>query len=149
MPDRTTSRIVIGAPRPRVMSVIADFARYPEWATGIRSAEVVSAGADGRAAAVRFSLDAGVIRDSYLLSYSWEDDTRVSWDLAEPATVISEMSGAYLLADRPDGTEVSYQLAVGLRVPMPGLFRRRAEKTIIDTALRGLKARAEAGDDDG
>jgi hypothetical protein len=133
MPDRTTSRIVIGAPRPRVMSVIADFARYPEWATGIRSAEVVSAGADGRAAAVRFSLDAGVIRDSYLLSYSWEDDTRVSWDLA----------------DRPDGTEVSYQLAVGLRVPMPGLFRRRAEKTIIDTALRGLKARAEAGDDDG
>ena len=46
------------------MGVIADFAAYPDWATGVRSAEIVEAGPDGRAAAVRFELDAGVIKDT-------------------------------------------------------------------------------------
>jgi len=34
-------------------------------------------------------------------------------------------------------------------MPLPGLIRRRAEKTIIDTALRGLKTRAESGSSTG
>ena len=31
-----------------------------------------------------------------------------------------------------------------VRVPLPGMLKRRAEKVIIDTALKGLKARVEA-----
>jgi hypothetical protein len=142
MADRTTSSIVIGMPRKEIMAVIADFAAYPEWATGVRGAEVLSS-ADGRAATVRFTLDAGMIKDSYVLGYDWDGDARVHWNLAEPGSVISEMSGGYELADRGDGTEVTYELAVGIRVPMPGIFKRRAEKTIVDTALEGLKSRAE------
>jgi hypothetical protein len=34
-------------------------------------------------------------------------------------------------------------------VPMIGMFKRRAEKTIIETALKGLKSRAEAVQDAG
>jgi carbon monoxide dehydrogenase subunit G len=142
MADRTTSSIVIGVPRNNVMAVIADFAAYPQWATGVRGAEVLSS-AGGRAATVRFTLDAGVIKDSYVLGYDWDGDARVHWDLAEPGSVISEMSGAYELTDSGDGTEVTYELAVGIKVPMPGILKRRAEKTIIDTALKGLKSRAE------
>jgi Polyketide cyclase / dehydrase and lipid transport len=142
MADRTTSSIVIGMPRKEIMAVIADFAAYPQWATGVRSAEVLSS-ADGRAATVRFTLDAGVIKDSYVLGYDWDGDAGVHWNLAQPGSVISEMSGGYELADRGDGTEVTYELAVGIRVPMPGMLKRRAEKTIIDTALKGLKSRAE------
>ena len=41
-------------------------------------------------------------------------------------------------------------LAVGLRVPMIGMVRRRAEKVIIDTALKGLRDRVQkAGKDRG
>jgi hypothetical protein len=58
--------------------------------------------------------------------------------------MVTEMSGAYLLADDGAGTLVSYELSVGTRVPMIGMLKRRAEKTIIDTALRGLKSRAES-----
>ena len=126
------------------MSVIAEFAAYPEWATGVRSAEVLDSGADGRARRVRFGLDAGIIKDSYVLGYDWDGDAQVRWELAEQGSMISEMSGRYLLADRDDGTEVTYDLAVGIRVPMIGMLKRRAEKTIIDTALKGLKSRAEA-----
>ena len=42
MADKTTSSIVIGVPRKDVMAVIADFAAYPEWATGVRRREVLS-----------------------------------------------------------------------------------------------------------
>jgi Polyketide cyclase / dehydrase and lipid transport len=143
MADKTTSSIVIRVPRKDVMAVIADFAAYPEWATGVRGAEVLSLDGE-RASAVRFTLDAGVIKDSYVLGYDWDDDARVRWNLTEAGSVVSEMAGGYELAERGDGTEVTYDLAVGIKVPMPGLLKRRAEKTIIDTALKGLKARAEA-----
>jgi hypothetical protein len=53
------------------------------------------------------------------------------------------MSGGYYLAEATGQTTVTYELAVEVRVPMPGMLKRRAEKTIIDTALKGLKTRAE------
>jgi hypothetical protein len=135
----------VAADPATVMGVIADFGAYPEWATGVRSAEVLQAGADGRPQRVRFRLDAGVIKDSYVLAYEWDGDAAVSWQLAEPGSMVTDMSGAYRLASSGGGTNVSYELAVGTRVPLPGLIRRRAERTIIDAALKGLKARVESG----
>src|SRR6516162_8310265 len=143
MAASTNSRIMISAPREAVMAVIADFAAYPQWASAVRAAEVLGEKAAGRASRVRFTLDAGVIKDTYVLGYDWDGDAGVRWHLAEPGSVISGMSGGYALAERAGATEAVYDLAVDLRVPMPGLLKRRAEKTIIDTALKGLKNRAE------
>lgn len=145
MADRTSSTITVAADPAAVMAVIADFGAYPDWATGVRAAEVVEAGPDGRPRLVRFVLDAGMIRDSYVLAYEWDSTTAVRWQLAEAGSMVTEMSGAYLLAGEDGATRVSYELAVGTRVPLPGLIRRRAEKTIVDTALRGLRSRVEAG----
>jgi hypothetical protein len=144
MADRTSSNIVTSAPRSAVMAVIADFGAYPDWATGVRSAEVVEPGPGGLPGRVRFTLDAGVIRDSYVLAYQWDAESKVSWELAQAGNMVTEMSGAYLLADEGSGTRVSYELTVGTRMPMIGMLKRRAEKTIIETALKGLKKRAEA-----
>src|SRR6516165_4074327 len=126
MAARTSSRIVIAAPRADVMAVIADFAAYPEWASAVRSAEVIGRDGGGRASQVRFVLDAGVIKDSYVLSYDWNGDLAVRWDLAEPGSVITALSGGYLLADADAGTKVTYDLAVDVRIPMPGMLKRRA-----------------------
>ena len=41
------------------------------------------------------------------------------------------------------GTTVTYTLAVDVNMPMIGMFKRKAEKTIIDGALKGLKKRVE------
>jgi len=147
MADTTTSSITVAVPRASVMAVIADFAAYPEWATGVRAAQIVEQSGDGRASRVRFTLDAGPVKDRFVLRYQWDDDARVRWDFdpAEPGTVISELSGGYLLADHGSGTDVTYDLTIGVRIPMPGMLKRRAEKAIIDTALKGLKERAENG----
>jgi hypothetical protein len=147
----TISRISIRSARADVMAVIADFPAYPQWASAVRSAQVVEQGEAGRARRVRFDLDAGMFRDSYVLGYSWDGDDGVRWDLSEPGSVISGMAGGYALADRGTGgiggeeTEVVYDLSVDVRIPMPGLLKRRAEKVIIDTALKGLKSRVEGG----
>lgn len=143
MADRTSASITVATERSAVMGIIADFESYPDWATGVRSAEVLST-SNGRPERVRFGLDAGMIRDSYVLAYEWDGDSAVRWHLAEPGSMVTEMSGAYVLADDGPDTTVSYELAVGTRVPMIGILRRRAEKTIIETALKGLKSRAES-----
>jgi carbon monoxide dehydrogenase subunit G len=149
MAASTTSSITIAAPPARVMAVIADFAAYPQWVPAVRSAEVVSGGPGDRASQVRFRLDAGVVKDTYVLGYDWDGDAGVRWHLAEQGSVISTMDGAYRLAGQDGATEVTYELTVDLRVPMLGMLKRRAEKMIIDTALKGLKNRAEGAGGEG
>lgn len=145
MAERTSSSIAVDAAPPDVMAVIADFGHYPEWADGIKESEVVATGADGLPAEVRFTLDAAVIRDTYTLGYTWTGERSVAWDLVQPGTIVSGMSGSYRLTADGPRTQVVYELAVDVKIPMPGLLRRRAEKTIIGTALRGLKDRVESG----
>src|SRR5487761_594257 len=50
MGSRTASSITVAAPKTDVMAVIADFAEYPQWATALKSAEVLETGPGGRAA---------------------------------------------------------------------------------------------------
>ncbi|MEU7836387.1 MULTISPECIES: SRPBCC family protein [unclassified Nonomuraea] len=143
MADRTTSSITVGADRAAVMAVIADFAAYPEWAGQVKEAEVLSTGADGRPETVRFVLDAGVISDAYTLGYTWQDDESVRWQVVEPGKMLAELAGSYQLAETGTGTEVTYELSADLKVPMIGMIKRKAEKVIVDTALKGLKKRVE------
>jgi ribosome-associated toxin RatA of RatAB toxin-antitoxin module len=149
MADRTESSIVVDADPGDVLDVIADFDAYPHWTGAVRKTEVLAEDEGGWAEQVRFTLDAGAIRDTYVLEYEWdvdEDGTgTVTWTLVE-ASVLKAMDGSYRLRDAPGkrgSTEVTYTLAVDLHMPMLGMLRRKAEKAIIDTALHELKKRVE------
>lgn len=127
------------------MAVIARFEAYPEWTNAVKQVEVLSKAADGRAEQVRFTLDAGPIKDVYTLEYEWDpDDLKVSWILVKGQMQKSQ-EGSYALAPRGGGTEVTYRLSVQPAVPLLGLLRRKAEKVIMDTALKELKRRVESG----
>jgi hypothetical protein len=146
MADRTSSSIVIAAGRAEIMTIIADFPAYPTWAEGIKTADVVAEGKGGRADQVRFTLEAGPIKDTYVLAYDWDGDDAVRWNLAVPGTMLSGMTGSYSLDDEAaDGaaTRVTYELTVDIKIPMIGMFKRKAEKIIIDAALKGLKRHVE------
>jgi ribosome-associated toxin RatA of RatAB toxin-antitoxin module len=143
MAEQTTSSIVIDATAAEVMAVIADFPAYPDWAQGMKKAEVVEEGADGRADQVHFELEATPIKDSYTLAYQWKGDSSVTWKLVD-GKMLKAMEGAYLLRPSGAATEVTYRLSVDLSIPMIGMLRRKAEKVIIDTALKGLKKRVES-----
>ena len=145
MADESTQTITIAAPASDVLGVIADFEAYPEWADSITSAQVLTHDDDGNPEQVRFTLDAGPVKDTYVLAYDW-DDQGVSWDLVS-GQMQRTNRGRYQLDEQagPAGsTEVTYTLSVELAVPLPGMLKRRAEKKIMDQALSGLKRRVEA-----
>ncbi|MDQ4111001.1 SRPBCC family protein [Nocardioides sp. NPDC087217] len=142
MADQTTSTIVIEAAPSAVMAVIADFKSYPAWAKGMQEVSVLETGVDGRAEEVRFVLDVAPIKDEYTLAYDWDDDRQVTWSLVK-GNLLRSMDGAYVLRDLGGRTEVTYRLALDLSIPLIGMLKRKGEKVLIDTALRGLKQRVE------
>ena len=139
--DQTSASIDIDASPAQVMAVIADFEHYPEWVDSMKSAEVLTSSA-GKAETVRMVLDHPLVKDDYVLAYQWQPST-VSWHLVE-GTLLKAMDGSYVLEQRGAATTVTYTLAVDVNLPMIGMFRRKAEKTIIDGALKGLKRRVES-----
>lgn len=144
MAAQTTSSITIAAPAAEVMAVIADLEAYPEWTASMREVQVLSTGADGRPQQARFVLDAGPIKDTYTLAYEWHGDGEVRWSLVE-GSLIKALEGSYQLSEADGRTDVTYQLSVDVSIPMLGLMKRKAEKVIIDTALKELKKRVESG----
>jgi ribosome-associated toxin RatA of RatAB toxin-antitoxin module len=143
MPDQSTQSIVINADPQAIMDVIADFSAYPQWALAVKKAEVVVAGDDDRAERVRFSLDAGLIKDEYVLDYVWSvDGLTVAWELVE-GQLQKAQHGSYVLKPFGAATTVTYSLTVDLAIPMIGMLKRKAEKVIMDTALKELKRRVE------
>ena len=141
MADQTSASIDIDASPAEVMAVIADFEHYPEWVDSMTSAEVLTR-ANGKAETVRMVLDHPLVSDDYVLAYQWQPDL-VSWKLVE-GKLLKAMDGSYALTARSGGTRVTYTLAVDVNLPMIGLFKRKAEKTIIEGALSGLKRRVES-----
>lgn len=143
MADSSTQSLIMNAAPAAIMDVIADFAAYPAWTGAVKNVEVTEPGKGTRAKRVRFGLDAGLIKDTYELEYNWAGDgLSVTWEL-----VVGQMQkaqhGSYVLRAAADGTEVTYSLTVQLNVPLVGPLRRKAERTIMDTALKELRKRVE------
>lgn len=147
MADTTRSTITIDAPPSEIIDVIADLEAYPEWVKDMKHVEILSEDGDGWPDRARFTLDAGPIKDTYSLDYTWEVDEdglgAVSWTLVE-ATILKAMDGTYTLEQVGEGqTHVIYDLAVDINIPMLGMIKRKAAKVITDTALKELKKRCE------
>ncbi|KID28016.1 SRPBCC family protein [Prauserella rugosa] len=145
MADQSTQSIEVDAAPERIMAVIADLPAYPEWAKAVQETEVLETDERGRASQVRFTLDSGPVKDVYTLEYDWADDgLSVSWHLVK-GQMQKAQNGRYAL-EPLDGerTRVTYTLSVELALPMIGMLRRKAEKMIMDTALKELKKRVEA-----
>jgi hypothetical protein len=143
MAEQSTQSIVIAAEPAAIMAVIADFDNYPVWTGSVKKAEVLATGSGGRAERVAFTLDAGLVRDQYELSYVWSADERVDWELVQ-GQMMRAQTGSYVLTPQGKGTEVTYTLSVDLAIPMLGLLKRKAERIVMDTALKELKKRVES-----
>lgn len=141
MADQTRDSIEIAASPDEVMTVIADVASYPEWVSAMKQVDVLTSHPDGKPDHVKVNLEHSVVSDVYTLAYRWQTDS-VSWHLVE-GQLLKAMDGSYELVPSAKGTKVTYALSVDVRMPMIGMFRRKAEKTIIDGALKDLKQRVE------
>ena len=88
--EKTTQTIHIEADPGTVMEVIADIDSYPEWISEYKEAEVLERGDDGYPKTVRFVMDAGVIKDTMVMSYQWPaDHNSLSWTLVSSSLLRS------------------------------------------------------------
>lgn len=143
MADRVTEQTVIAADPEIVRDVLLDFPRYPEWATDLKSVEVLRTDEQGRGLEVRFRAAAMGRSTSYVLRYDHGDPNRIAWKLVE-GDVTRKLDGHYQLTPDPSGTRIDYVLEAKLKLPLPGFVKNRAQGRIMNAALVDLKARAEA-----
>jgi len=145
MSDSSSSTISIDAPLASVTEALFALEKYPEWSTSIKSAEAMARDDQGRITKVKMSIDAGMMKDRVILDYDWSGaPTRLSFSL-DDADLLTGMDGSYTIKSiDEDTTEVTYELAVSLSMPIPAMMRQKAEKATIDAALAQLKATLEA-----
>jgi hypothetical protein len=148
MADQTTQRMTIAAPPDRVWGVLVDFERYHQWAPDLKEAVVVSRDAEDRGTEVTFRAAAMGRSTNYTLAYDYSSaPRRLSWRLVH-GDIMRRLDGAYVLdavPGDPHATDVTYDLAVELVLPLPGFVKRRAEARIIHTALEELRDYLESG----
>lgn len=146
MEDSVVERMIIRSSPEHCYGVLIDFPSYPEWAADIKAVSVDERDSEGRATLVTFRAAAFGRSTSYTLRYDYaESPQRLSW-VQVGGDLTRRLDGCYVIEASGEGdSEVSYQLTVELRVPLPGFVKRRAEGRITVTALRELKARVEAG----
>ena len=143
MSSATTSTVSITASADEVRAVIFDLASYPSWSTSFKSVTVLESDGQGRPTQVSMSVDAGALKDKPTLNYDWSAyPDRLDFSL-EDADLLTQMSGAYIVKDNGDETEVSFELTVALSMPVPDIMRTKAEKSTIDLALKQLKGKLE------
>ena len=144
MSDISTSTVTVEAPADQVVAVLSDLPSYPSWSTSIKSVNVISKDDQGRATQVQVSVDAGALKDKPTLNYDWSKaPARIEFSL-EDADLLTEMTGAYIIKDNGDDTtDVTYELTVGLSMPVPAMMRQKAEKSTIDLALKQIKEKLE------
>lgn len=145
MSDSSSSTISIDAPIASVTEALFALEKYPEWSNSIKSAEAMARDDQGRITKVKMSIDAGMMKDRVILDYDWSGaPTHLSFSL-DDADLLTGMDGSYTIKSiDEDTTEVTYELAVSLSMPIPAMMRQKAEKATIDAALAQLKATLEA-----
>lgn len=143
MSETSSSTIAISASADEVRAVLFDIANYPLWSTSFKAVNVLVSDGQGRPTQVNLTVDAGALKDKPTLNYDWAGyPDRVDFSL-EDADLLTEMSGAYIVKDNGDETEVTFELTVALSMPVPPTMRIKAEKSTIDLALKQLKEKLE------
>ncbi|MEM9041429.1 MAG: SRPBCC family protein [Actinomycetota bacterium] len=144
MAETATETITIDATPDEVWAVAVDLERYPEWAHDIKAVTIHSTDDHGRPSEVEFRASALGRSTHYTLQYRYDSDPReLGWSMIR-GDIQRSIDGAFTFVPTGDGkTEVRYDLAIDLVVPLPGFVKRRAEVRILNT-VRELKVRVEA-----
>ncbi len=143
--ERTAVDMVMDASPESCFMVASDFERYHEWLPEVQQVVVLERDDLRRPCVVAFQVGAFGRSANYILVYDFgEAPDAFSWSQRE-GDITYALDGSYrFIGAGETSTTVHYELSVGLRIPIPGFVRRRAEGLIVDAALRDLKTRVES-----
>ena len=144
MSDFSSSTITIEAPIAEVGATLFAVASYPDWSGAFKKVDVLATDDQGRATKAKLTVDAGAVKDVVTLDFDWsQSPSKVTFSL-DDANILTKMDGAYLLKSLDaESTSVTYELSVGLSMPIPAMMIAKQEKSTIDSALKQLKEHLE------
>ena len=144
MAETATESITIAAPLETVWKIATDLENYPTWTHDVKDVVITSRDEDGRPSQVEFRTSALGRSTHYTLAYDYSDaPNTLAWTMVK-GDIQRSIDGTYRFLPTGDGgTEVQYDLAIELAVPLPGFVKRRAERRILN-AIREMKVFAEA-----
>ena len=124
---------------PEIMEVLADVKSLVDWSDAHREVVVREADEDGWPIVVWEKISQYGVSDEMVVRYEWYDG-EVSWSLVESNTQHVQ-NARYTLTDNGNGsTHVVFDLEVDLKIKLPGMVMKKAQKGIADTATKGLRA---------
>ncbi|WP_024796765.1 SRPBCC family protein [Tomitella biformata] len=136
--------IEIKATPAEVMDALAAIEDMPKWSGPHRSATVESRHEDGRPNRVRMVISVVGVTDEQVVEYTWNGNESVKWSLVE-STQQKTQEGGYVLTPTANGTKADFDLTIDLKIPLPGFIVKKAQKSGIEVATKGLKKWIEGG----
>ncbi len=134
---------VVQASAERCFDTITDFAKYPQWFSGIEDAEVEQSDPEAGLWTVRYQLHMVVRSISYTLDYRGERPSRLTWKLARGD--VNDIEGSYdFVRLEPELTEATCAQAIDIGFWVPGPIRRGFERSALADSVREFKRAAEA-----
>ena len=123
---------------PEIMAVLADVESLVDWSDAHRAVEVREADDEGWPIVVWEKISQFGMTEEMVVRYEWYDG-EVSWSLVESRT-LNVQNARYDLTDNGDGTtRVVFELEVDLKIRLPGMVMKKAQKHIADVATSGLR----------
>ncbi|MFF1554018.1 SRPBCC family protein [Rhodococcus erythropolis] len=120
-----------------VMQAVAAVDRLPEWSSAHKKITIESTHDDGRPHRVRMAVSILGINDEQVVNYTFEGDEKVTWTLVESGQQ-NQQDGSYVLTPTDSGTKVTFELTIDPKIPLPGFLVKKAQKTALETASKGL-----------
>lgn len=133
--------VEIAASPARLMAVITDFARYPEFLPEMEEAVVLRR--EGPVHVVHFAIRL-VRRIEYTLELRQLDELRLEWNLVDGSFRAND--GGWTLEPLDGGarTRAHYRVAIELGMFVPGSVMKTLVEKSLPATLAAFKARAEA-----
>ncbi len=146
MIDKLKVSRVVNADTAECHALVADVESYGSWVSDLREVSVGARDEQGRVTEATFRVVALGRSATYSLLYDYsESPSLIKWELAS-GDIIKRLDGSYRfdsVVDDPNQTEVTYELAIELAIPLPGFVKRRAEGRIAHAALDDFQSKVE------
>ncbi len=133
----------VGVDADRFYKVILDYASYPRFVDGMKSAEILEV--KGDRTRVRYRLSMMGKEFVYVLDHIAVTGTKsLSWTLVE-SDFFSKNTGSWRLESGSTGqhTKVTYDLDVEFKISIPGFMLKGLVKGSLPGMVRGFEARAK------
>lgn len=137
------STVRINASLDRIIDVIEDFSEYPKWMSSVQAIEIEEIDNKKRPCKVRYNVAAMMKKLSYTLDVEYGEG-RIDLSLSEETAELRDIKGYYTFNELDDDiVDVTYGLAMEIKVPVGGFILNRINSMVMNSALSDLKKRCE------